>query len=74
MTNALPKNLGTGTNEHPIVAGYWPWLYIGEWGVLDLMPDEVTLGDSGGLVIRGFQDADVAVAHAGAFAKAQLVP
>lgn len=73
VSNALPKTLGAGS-AHPIVAGHWPSLYIGEWGVLDLMPDEITLGDSGGLVLRGFQDADVAVAHAVAFALTTLVP
>ena len=74
ITNALPKNLGSGTNEHPVLAGYWPSLYIGEWGVLDLAPDEVTLGDSAGLVLRGFQDADVAVSHAAAFATGSFIP
>jgi len=73
VTNALPKDLGAGS-DHPIIAGHFPWLYIGEWGVLDLMPDETTLGDSGGLVLRGFQDADVALAHAAAFAVANENP
>jgi len=74
VTNALPKNLGGGTDEHPILAGYWPWLFIGEWGVLDLMPDESTLGDSAGLVLRAFQDADIAAAHEAAFATVSFVP
>lgn len=73
VTNALPKTLGGG-GEHPVIAGYWPWLYIGEWGVLDLMPDEVTLGDSAGLVLRGFQDVDVVAAHEAAFAVSTLTP
>ena len=67
VTNALSKNLGAGTNEHQILAGYWPWMYMGEWGVLDIKPDDTTLGDSGGLVIRAFQDVDFALAHPAAF-------
>jgi len=74
VTNSLPKNLGGGTDEHPIIAGYWPWLYIGEWGTLDLMPDNVTNADEAGLVLRAFQDVDVAAAHESAFATTSFVP
>ena len=72
VTNSVPKNLGVGTNEHLIGAGYFPWLYFGEWGVLEVKPDDITLGDSDGLVVRAFQDADVVAAHAAAFASSSV--
>lgn len=40
----------------------------GLWGALDLNVDEATKAASGGTVLRVFQDADVAVRHAQAFA------
>lgn len=74
VSNAVPKNLGAGTNQHAIIAGYFPWLYIGEWGTLDLMPDEVTNADEAGLVLRAFQDVDIAAAHEAAFATTSVNP
>lgn len=40
---------------------------IGLWGALDVVPDRATKVASGGLVMRLFQDADVAVRHPQAF-------
>ena len=38
------------------------------WGGLDLQMDPYTKAASGGLVVRGFQDLDVAIARLEAFA------
>jgi len=40
---------------------------IGSWGGVDLEVDRVTLADKGGIVLRMFQDADVALRHPEAF-------
>lgn len=41
---------------------------IGMWGVMDLVVDTATKASSGGLVLRVFQDIDVAVRHPESFA------
>jgi HK97 family phage major capsid protein len=74
VTNTLPRNLGGGTNEHAILVGDWSQVVVGLWSGVDLMPDEVTLGDSGGVVLRAFQDADVLVRRPEAFAAMQVNP
>lgn len=71
VTEQLPSNLVKGTSGAVCSAeiyGNWNELIIGEWGVLDLFPDPYTLADSNGLVLRAFQDIDVAVRHAQSFA------
>ena len=50
-----------------MIFGVWSQLIIGFWSGLDVKLDEVTLGDSGGLVVRAFQDADVGVRHPASF-------
>jgi len=50
-----------------IVFGNWSDVLIGMWGVLDVMPDRAAKAASGGLVLRVFQDIDVAVRHAESF-------
>jgi len=72
--NTLPANLGVGLNETPIIFGNWSDVILATWSTIDLMVDEVTLGDSGGLVLRGFQDVDVALRHPESFSVAQLDP
>jgi len=52
-----------------IIFGNWAEILIGFWGVLDLFADPYTLGNSGGNVIRGFLDCDIAVRHAASFTK-----
>lgn len=49
--------------------GNWIDLLMGFWGVLDLKPDESTKAASGGLVLRVFQDTDVAIRHPESFCK-----
>ena len=41
---------------------------IGMWGVMDLVVDTATKASSGGLVLRVFQDIDIAVRHPESFA------
>ena len=57
-----------------IIFGNWAEVLIGLWGGLDLFGDNVTLGDRGGLVVRGFQDCDVAIRHAASFSVCTNVP
>jgi len=73
-SNNVPQALGAGSNEHAIYFGNWGDLIVAQWGTVDLMTDEVTLGDSGGLVIRAFFDVDVAVRRPVSFAIAQVNP
>lgn len=41
---------------------------MGMWDVLDIMPDTATYAKRAGLVIRVFQDIDVAIRHSESFA------
>lgn len=61
------------TTEMPtgdILAGDFSKAMVGMWGALDVVPDKATKVATGGLVMRMFQDADVAVRHAQAFSYA----
>lgn len=73
VSNQIPSNLaegGSGNVLSAIIFGDWSSLLIGEWGTLDITADPYTLGASGGLVLRGFYDVDIAVRHPEAFAVA----
>jgi len=62
----------TATNQlsaKSILFGNFNDCLIGMWGVLDLSVDTSTLASSGGIVVRAFQDVDVAVRHAESFCK-----
>ena len=54
--------------EGVLLFGDFSSLIIGLWGVLDVMPDQSTKAASGGLVIRVFQDVDMAIRHHESFA------
>lgn len=73
VTNAVPGNItkGTGTNLSAIIFGNFADLIIGMWGGLDLQVDPYSAGDSGAVIVRAFQDVDVAVRHAESFAAMQ---
>lgn len=60
-TNNIPANT--------VLFGNFSDLVVGMWGVLDVMPDQATKAASGGLVLRVFQDVDIAVRHAASFCK-----
>lgn len=62
----------SGTTQMPsgqTLFGNFSDVLIGMWGVLDIYADESTKAASGGLVLRVFQDVDIAVRHAQSFCK-----
>jgi HK97 family phage major capsid protein len=69
ISNNVPSNLtkGTGTNLSAAIFGNFNDMIYGFWGALDMMNDPITNADSGGLVIRLFQDLDIAIRHAESF-------
>ncbi|UNC12865.1 phage major capsid protein [Acidiphilium multivorum] len=70
-SNQIPSNLtkGTGTNLSAILFGNWSELIIGEWGVLEIVPNPYgSTYNSGGIQIRAMQSIDIAVRHAVSFA------
>jgi len=74
VTNQVPSDLDKGTSSgvcSGIIFGNWSELLIGEWDVFDIKLDEITLGDSGGLVVRAFQDVDTGVRRAQSFSAMQ---
>ena len=50
-----------------IIFGNFEDVYVGLWGVLDIMADVATNAASGGLVLRVFQDVDCGVGNAVSF-------
>lgn len=70
VSNQVPSNLtkGVGTDLSAMLFGNWSDMIVGEWGVLDLNPDPYTNADSGGAVIRAFQDLDIQYRHPESFA------
>lgn len=70
VSNQVPSNLVKGSSGAVCSAGFfgnWRDLLIGEWGTLDVMAENVTLADSGGVSVRAFFDVDVAVRHPESF-------
>ena len=69
VTNAVPGNgtKGTGTNLSSIIFGNFADLIVGLWGGLELQVDPFSQGDTGSVVVRAFQDVDVAVRHKESF-------
>jgi HK97 family phage major capsid protein len=69
VTNAVPSNgtKGTGTALSSIIFGNFADLMFGIWGGLELQVDPFSAGDSGSIVVRAFQDFDIAVRHAESF-------
>lgn len=70
VSNQVPSNLtkGSGTALSAAIFGNWSDQMVGEWGVLDLMADPYGNADSGGTIVRVFQDLDIAYRHAESFA------
>ena len=69
QVNGYAANATTQMPTNGLLFGDWSSVIVGFWGVLDLKPDEATKAASGGLVLRIFQDADVALRHPEAFCK-----
>jgi len=65
--NGYQGVVGTQMDAGSILFGDFSQLMFGMWGALDVVPDRATKVKSGGLVMRLFQDVDVAVRHAQAF-------
>lgn len=71
-SNQARKNLtkGTGTNLSEAFFGAWSELVLGEWGVLEIMPNpyDATAYKQGAVLLRAMQSVDVGVRHAQSFA------
>jgi HK97 family phage prohead protease len=65
--NGYSYAVRNGLTANSIIFGNFNDLLIGMWGILDVMPDEAAKAASGGLVLRVFQDVDVAVRHPESF-------
>ncbi|SHM19948.1 phage prohead protease, HK97 family/phage major capsid protein, HK97 family,TIGR01554 [Nitrosospira sp. Nsp11] len=71
QTNQLPSNntKGTGTNLSSLCFGDWSSLVIGEWGVLEILPNPYGSGFATGQVdIRAMQSVDIGIRHPESFA------
>lgn len=70
-TNQVPRNKskGTGTNLSCLIFGNFNDLMVGEWGILDVLPNPYGAGYSAGNVeIRALQTLDIQVRHPESFA------
>lgn len=71
-TNQARSNLtkGTGTNLSEIYFGDWSQLLVGEWGVVEILPNPYSpiAYETGGIELRVLQTVDIAVRHAQSFA------
>lgn len=69
VTNQLrnDRTQGSGSNLSEMIFGNWRDVLLLMWGALDLEADKATNADSGGLVLRAFQDVDVAIRHGASF-------
>lgn len=61
---------GTGTALSELFFGNWSEVLIGEWGVLEIMPNpyDSTAYKQGAVLLRAMQSVDIAVRHAASFA------
>jgi HK97 family phage major capsid protein len=72
-TNQARSNLTKGTSTavcSEIFFGAWSELLIGEWGVLEIVPNpyDAAVYKNGGVLLRALQSLDIAVRHAASFA------
>ena len=67
QANGYPVVVSNQLSAGRIIFGNWEDVLVGMWGVLDVMPDTAAKAASGGLVLRVFQDVDVAVRHPESF-------
>ncbi|MFW2374088.1 MAG: phage major capsid protein [Gammaproteobacteria bacterium] len=68
--NEINGYQAVSSNQCPaanFIMGDFSQLLIGMWGVLDISPDTAAKAASGGLILRVFQDVDIAVRHPTAF-------
>lgn len=73
-TTLVPTNLGTGTDEIPLIFGAWSDLIVAYWSGVDLLvnPYESTAYSKGNVQIRGIVSCDCAVRHPESFASGNL--
>ena len=66
--STLTKGSASGICSE-VVFGNWSELLIGEWGVMEIMPNpyDATLFKQGGVLLRAMQSVDVGVRHAASF-------
>ena len=72
VSNNVPSTLtkGSGTALSSIIFGNFQDLMIGEWGILELLPNPYGTGyDAGTVEVRALQTIDIQVARAASFAK-----
>jgi HK97 family phage major capsid protein len=71
-SNQARSNLTKGTASgvcSEVFFGAWPELLIGEWGVLELVPNpyDTAVYKNGGVLVRALQSIDLGVRHAASF-------
>lgn len=70
VSENVPGNLGTGTDESAVIFGAWPQMMFGFWGGVDLVIDPYTESRRGRMRLTIFQTADIAVRQPAAFTRA----
>jgi HK97 family phage major capsid protein len=70
MANGYPVFVTNQIPAQTLIFGNWSEVLIGLWGGLDLFADPYSSGNTGHLIVRGFQDVDVALRHAASFSAA----
>jgi HK97 family phage major capsid protein len=71
--NGYARTKTNQLGDYEVFFGDWSQMVLAMWSGLDLSVDTATLAASGGVVLRAFQDVDVGVMHAEAFARASNV-
>jgi HK97 family phage major capsid protein len=71
-SNQARSTLTKGTSTSvcsEVFFGNWAELIIGEWGVLEILPNpyDATLFKQGGVLLRAMQSLDIGVRHAASF-------
>jgi HK97 family phage major capsid protein len=70
VSNQVPKNLtkGNGTNLSALILGCWDQLIVGEWGVLEILPNIYGKQyEVGGVEIRCIKSLDMCLRHEQSF-------
>jgi HK97 family phage major capsid protein len=71
-TNQARSSLakGTGTNLSEVYFGDWSQVIVGEWGVVEILPNPYAAGiyEAGGVELRVLQSLDIGVRHPQSFA------
>lgn len=71
-SNQARSNLtkGSGTNLSEVFFGDWSQVLVGEWGVVEILPNPYAAGiyEAGGIELRVLQSLDIGVRHPQSFA------